>query len=53
VAVGAAGTEFSGVFFPQELPLDAPGMNLDVEFLLRELAQLREVQRRLRFSHCE
>jgi len=40
-------------FFPQELPLDAPGMNLDVEFLLREVAQLREVQRRLRFSHCE
>lgn len=40
-------------FFPQKLPLDAPGMNLDVEFLLREVAQLREVQRRLRFSHCE
>jgi hypothetical protein len=39
-------------FFPQQLSLDAPGVNLDVEFLLQEGGQLNEGQRRFGGSLC-
>jgi hypothetical protein len=37
-------------FFPQELPLDAPGVNLDIEIVLYDGRQLNEAQRWFRFS---
>jgi hypothetical protein len=36
-------------FFPQQLSLDAPGVNLDIEFHLHEGGQLMELQRRFGF----